>query len=190
MGNDVTYYAPSRNYFWLGVTALLLAGFCGWCATQWTPAAAPAGLLAASAVLLLFFSTRPPVGISAEALLIGGRRIPWSEIRRVDRTGWVSPLVLRIALRDRQVMYLIYPGDLDASQSLLRQIRRMARKALLDGIPYNEFWRMEARSAGSRQLPSPKYQILRPEDEAEVELLYARLKAAGRLEPNTPKEEK
>ncbi len=188
MGTDVTYYAPSRNYFWIGLAALLLAGFSMWCATRWVPASIPAGLFAGSAVLLLFLSVRPPVGVSKDALLIGERRIPWTEIRRVDRTGWVSPLILRLELRGRKTLYLIYPGDMDSSNSLLRQIRKQAREALLDGVPYTQFWGLEIPGAERKELPSPKYQILRPEDEAEVERLYARLKAVGRLEPNTPEE--
>ena len=37
-------------------------------------------------------------------------------------------------------MTLVYPGDIDSGKSLLRHLRRCARNALIDGIPYKQFW--------------------------------------------------
>ena len=59
--------------------------------------------------------------------------------------------------------------------------RRTARNALIDGIPYRQFWG-EALPSQERRLASPKYQLLRPEDEAEVERLFQRLKTVGHLD--------
>jgi hypothetical protein len=39
-------------------------------------------------------------------------------------------------------------------------------------------------------MPSPRYPLLRPEDEAEVERLYQRLKAVGHLDPKNSPDEK
>ncbi len=93
--------------------------------------------------------------------------IPWNQIRRLDRTGWVSPLVVHVTLIDDQRILLIYPGDLDSANGLLRHLRRYSREALIDGIPYRQFWGEALNAAPERkQLPSPSYQLLRSEDEA------------------------
>jgi len=62
------------------------------------------------------------------------------DIRRLDRTGWVSPLVVRITLFDDSRQVLLYPGDLDACNALLRHLRRSSRDALIDGVPYRQYW--------------------------------------------------
>ena len=51
------------------------------------------------------------------------------------------------------------------------------------------------RSAGDpgpdrRQLPPPRYRLLRPDDEAEVEKLYQRLKTVGHLDQKKTTDEK
>jgi len=166
-----------------------MAAFSGWCATRWAPAFIPAVLFVCSAVALLYLSARPPVQVAPNCLIIGKQQIPWRDIRRVDGTGWVSPLVLRLVVAGNRTIYLIYPGDLDSSNSLLRHIRRNACEALLDGIPYRQFWGDDAPSAERRNLASPRYRLLRPEDEAEVERLYQRLKSVGRFDPKNPEEE-
>ena len=62
------------------------------------------------------------------------------DIRRLDRTGWISPLIVRITLFDDSRLLLVYPGDLDTCNSLLRHLRRLSRDALIDGIPYRQYW--------------------------------------------------
>ena len=83
---------------------------------------------------------RPAVEIHEGYLAIGKRIIPWMDIRRLDRTGWISPLIVRITLFDDSRLLLIYPGDLDSCNSLLRHLRRLSRDALIDGIPYRQYW--------------------------------------------------
>jgi hypothetical protein len=117
--------------------------------------------------------------------------IPWMDIRRVDRTGWISPLILRITLFDDSRLFMIYPGDLDTCNALLRQFRRLSRDALIDGIPYRQYWgEVLADSAEKPAAMSPRYRILRPEDEAEVERLYQRLKTVGNLDQKNSTDEK
>jgi hypothetical protein len=96
---------------------------------------------------------------------------------------------VRVTLFDDTRFMLIYPGDLEECSGLLRNLRRLSRDALIDGIPYRQYWG-EVLAAGGRQpLPGPRYRILRPEDEAEVERLYQRLKSVGHLDQkNTPDE--
>ena len=187
----MTRYSPSKNYLRAGAAALGLALICCGFMQHWTPAAIPCGLFVASAAVLIFLALRPPIEIHREFLALGSRRIPWSSIRKVDRTGWISPLVLNLALADGKRLLLIFPGDLDSSNSLLRHIRRMSREALLDGVPYGQVWGEEIPEAEERKpLSSPKYQLLRSEDEDEVERLYQRLKTVGHLDPTNHRDEK
>ena len=60
--------------------------------------------------------------------------------RQLDATG------------DRRVL-LVYPGDIDAGKSLLRHLRRCAKDALIDGIPYRQFWG-EVLPGGSDRRPT------------------------------------
>lgn len=187
----MTRYKPSRHYLHAGLIALGLAVFSGWFGLAWAPAFLPAVLFVLSAALLVFLAVRPAVEIHDTHLAIGSRRIPWADIRRVDRTGWISPLVLNLTLFDDSRTLLIYPGDLDAANSLLRHIRRGAREALIDGIPYRQFWgEALAPAADHQQLPSPRYRLLSPEDEADVERLYQRLKSVGHLDPKNSSDDK
>jgi hypothetical protein len=112
------------------------------------------------------------------------------DIRRVDRTGWVSPLIVRITLFDDSHFLLIYPGDLDSCNSLLRHLRRLSRDALIDGVPYRQYWGEITAGGDRKPTPPPRYRILRPEDEAEVERLYQRLKAVGNLDQKNSTDEK
>ncbi len=187
----MTRYSPSRHYFPAGCIALGLTVFSAWCATRWLPASIAAGLFLASATALFFLASRPVISLNDSALFVGSRAIPWSHIRRVDRTGWVSPLVVHLTMNDGGRVTLVYPGDLDSANSLLRQLRRSAREALLDGVPHRRVWSEAAPSGESSQdSDTPRYPLLRPEDEAEVERLYLRLKTVGRLDRKESTDEK
>jgi hypothetical protein len=147
-------------------------------------------LLLAGAGLLLFLGLQPPIDVRGQHLVVGNRAIPWTDIRRVDRTRWRRPLVVCLTLADLSRVLVIYPADLDSANGLLRRIRRSARKALIDGRPYHEFWGEAASAAEDVEpLPSPRYRLLRPEDEADVERLYQRLRTVGRLDPKNSADE-
>jgi len=179
----MTCYSPSRNYLSMGLIAIGLAAFTGWLATQWFPASLVAFLFLSSAILLIFLGLQPPIEVYEHHLAIGKKIIPWSDILRLDRTSWISPLVVRLTLTGDRRVLLLYAGDIDAGKSLLRHLRRCAKDALIDGIPYKQFWG-ELLPAGNerRQLTSPRYPLLRAEDEAEVERLFQRLKTVGHLD--------
>ncbi len=187
----MTRYCASRTYLAGAAVAFALALFSGWYATHWAPAAIPAALFLFSGAVLAWLATRPAIELGEAYMRIGKQRIHWLDIRRVDRTGWVSPLVVNLTLADDSRVLLIYPGDLDSANSLLRQLRRHATEALIDGIPYKQFWG-EALPPGRerRRLPSPRYRLLREEDEAEVERLYHLLKTVGHLDSASSGEEK
>ncbi len=182
-------YTPSRQYLKAGLAALAFAAFSTWCGVSWPPAFIPAALLLASAFILLFLAFQPPIEIHERHLVIGRRLIRWSDIRRVDRTGWLSPLIVQLTLADDSKVVLIYAGDQESAAGLLRQLRRMAREALIDGIPYKQYWgERTAPKAEPRAAPA-RFHLLRPEDEAEVERLYRRLKSVGHLDPRNSHDE-
>ncbi|MFN3322040.1 MAG: DUF3093 family protein [Bryobacteraceae bacterium] len=187
----MTRYSPARQYLSAGLVALALAAISAWFGVTWAPAYIPAFLLLASAAVVLYLAFRPSVEIHGSHLAIGDRSIEWSEIERVDWTGWISPMVVQLTLTHEERVLVIYPGDRDAVGNLLRDLRKNARNALIDGIPHREFWRNSEflEEPERRNLRAPRYRVLTEEDEAEVERLYQQLKAAGHLEPKNSADE-
>lgn len=187
----MTRYLPAKHYLWLAAAAVVFSGLCAWFAATVALAYLPSALFLMTAVFLFVMALRPAIEIHEGYLSIGKRIVPWMDIRRLDRTGWISPLIVRITLFDDSRLVLVYPGDLDSCNSLLRHLRRLSRDALIDGIPYRQYWGELLASGGERkQAPPPRYRILRPEDEAEVERLYQRLKAVGHLDQKNSTDEK
>ena len=188
----MTRYLPAKHYLWIGVASVVSAGLCVWFATAMPLALLAAGGFLVTAVLMFAMALRPAIEIHEGYVSIGKRIIPWMDIRRLDRTGWISPLIVRITLFDDSRLLLIFPGDLDSCNSLLRHLRRLSRDALIDGIPYRQYWGEVLAPAGNdrKQGPPPRYRILRPEDEAEVERLYQRLKTVGNLDQKNSTDEK
>jgi hypothetical protein len=164
-----------------------------WSGMRWPAAWVAAGGFGASALALVALVARPSVEIYESGLKLGRRLIAWREIRRLDRTGWNSPLVVRLTVKlhgGMEKLTLVYPGDLDSCASLLRHLRRYSREALLDGVPYSQFWgevaaqnrQLPAGKAPAAELPPVRYPVLRPEEEEEIERMFQRLKAEGSLE--------
>jgi hypothetical protein len=190
----MTRYLPARYHLWFAISAVALAGVFGWLGFNYYQLAyIPAGLFVLVAACLFLMAFRPAIEVHEGYLAIGRRIVPWMDIRRLDRgTAWISPLIVRITLFDDSRLVLVYPGDLDSCNSLLRHLRRLSRDALIDGIPYRQYWGEVLASGGNdrKQAPAiaPRYRILRPEDEAEVERLYQRLKTVGNLDQKTSDE--
>jgi hypothetical protein len=185
----MTRYLPSKQYQYAGVTALVIALFCAILAWNWPLIWIPAGLFLVSGSMVLLLGFMPAIEVHEDHLAIGDRLIAWDDIKRLDRTGFISPLVLHLTLHTNRRILLIYPGGLEGSNALLRHLRRMSRQALIDGIPYRQFWGEAVPPQTDRKaaLPSPKYQLLLPDDEAEVERLYQRLKSVGHLDRSEDK---
>ncbi len=187
----MTRYVPSCRYVWMGVAAWILAAVAGWIALTWPPAIVALIAFLACSTALAWLGLRPAIELRNQHLVIGRRAIPWNDIRRVDRTGWRSPLIVRLTLDDSSKLLIVYAGSSESSSSLLRQIRRSARQALIDGRQYHEFWGEPAvvPQMLRRQPPAPRYRLLLAEDEAEVERLYQRLKTVGRLDSTRSSDE-
>jgi hypothetical protein len=182
----VARYTSSRRYLLLTLAAFAGVLVSGWSALHWPPAWIMAGLLGLGTAVLAALAFRPAIEIHETHLAVGGKAIQWCDIRRIDQTGWNVPLVVFVTLADQHRLVLVHAGDLTSSTGLLRHLRRYSSEALLDGIPYRQFW--GETPAAQKQLPPPRYPLLRPEDEAEVERLFQRLKSVGRLDPRGPGE--
>jgi hypothetical protein len=181
VSRPVARYTPSRRYFSLALIAICGALLSGWTALRWAPAWIAAGAFAVTALAILAFTLRPAVEIYETHLSVGRKAIAWGDIRRLDQTGWNAPLAVYLTLADGHRFLMIYPGDLDSSTSLLRHLRRYSKEAMLDGIPYRQFWG-EAASERKQIAPPPRYPLLRPEDEDEVEKMFQKLKSVGRID--------
>ena len=188
----MTRYLPARYYITIGITALAGAMFCAWMGiSNLPPMFIPAAMLVLVSAASLTLALRPPIDVQDAYLAIGKNCIPWMDIRRIDRTKWLWPLIVRLTLYDDSRVTLVYPGEMESCKSLLRTLRRMAHDALIDGIPYRQYWgEVLAPSAERKQLSSPRYRLLLPEDEAEVERLYQLLKTVGHLDPKNTSDEK
>ena len=188
-------YIPSRRYASLTLFAVVGALLSAWMGQRWTPSWIAAGLFTASAIALALVSLRPLLEIYETHLSIGRRKIPWGDIRRVDQTGWSAPLAIYLTLESGERMLVLYPGDLDGCGSLLRHIRRFSRSALLDGIPYRQFWGeptsgqpvVSAAAKNTRETVQ-KYPVLPPEEEEEIERMLQRLRTVGHIDSRSSDE--
>ena len=189
----MTRFLPARHYLVFGLVALALGLFSGWVGFRfWMPALVPALLFLVTATLLTLLGFLPAVEVQESVLRVGGRVIPWADIRRLDATGWLSPLVMRVTMYDDSRFTLIYPGDLESCKTLVRSLRRMSRDALIDGVPYRQYWGELLVTSGDRRrlAAPPRQRFLRPEDEADIERLYQKLRQERHLDPKNSSDEK
>lgn len=177
----MTRFSPSRVYSIVALAGLLTAGFSAWCAFRWWPAWVPAGILLATALGALWIALRPSVEINESHLVVGRRTIAWEDVRRVDQTNWVTPMVVELTLRQGPRLKVIYPGLREQCGLLLRLIQQRSTQALINGVPHRRIF-------GDVPLPkTEKAAIKRPrflsdQDEADVERMLHILKTAGRLD--------
>lgn len=186
-------YLPSTTYLRAAIVAFVFAAASGYIAQMSLAAVVPGVLLLASSACLFYLYSRPAIEIHATHLVVGLERYTWNQIRVLDHSGWLAPLVVKVGLQDKSSFRLIYPGDLDSATMLLRELRRNADSAMIDGVPHREYWRTtevdvpeDAPTPRQRMTggvtDKPKYPLLSPGEEDEVERLYQRLKTVGHLD--------
>lgn len=186
----VARYQVSNHFLWTGFAALALTGLSFWISIAWPLAWIGTSLFLVAAVLVLYLALRPAVEVYDTHLQIGETAIPWKHIRRLDRSSNI-PLIVRLTLSDKTRILMVYPGHSQSASNLLRQLRRYAREALIDGVPYRQFWGEPSNAVSSHKPPAaPRYPLLLPGDEAEVERMFQRLKSVGHLDQKTSPEDK
>jgi PH (Pleckstrin Homology) domain-containing protein len=138
-------------------------------ALRWPPEAMSAGffgligVIAVCGTLAIGFAAlalQPAIEIHDTHLVMtrgfaGRRAIPWEQIRRVDQgrwqirgqARWLIPwlqggnlLAVYLTLEGGSRLWVVHACGFDSGRSLLRHLRLSAREALLDGIPYRQFW--------------------------------------------------
>jgi len=172
----------------MGSVALILGAMSGWVGYQWLPAVVPASLFICTALLLFWLNFRPAIEVTDRELTIGKRVIPWSSIIKIQTTGWLTPLVLRLTMEGGGKALLIYPGDLESSSRLREIVTSCAPHALLDGQPQRKRQAIIAvRDSKNERLE--RYPLLTLEDEAEVERMVQRLREVGNLDSQSSSSE-
>ena len=176
-------FTPARSYLTAAAVALGLAAFSGWCALSWLPASIPAALFLSSAAFIVWLATRPLIEVTDSQISVGKRVIRWMDIRRVDQTGWVAPMVADLTLADNSRLRLVYPGEKENSKRLLRILQQRSTQALINGVPHRQIFGELVEPPAKEPMPSPQYRLLNEDEEAEIERLYQKLRTAGRLDP-------
>lgn len=177
-------YQPSPLYARVGWAALAGSFVSVACGFRAPLAFIPGFLCAATAALLFWLAARPPIRISGGQFNIGERAIAWREMREINSTHLVSPLVLKLKLTNSRRKLLVYPGEPDQIKQLTYQLRKNSYLATFDGIAYRDYWTCSSL-AGTREektVVEQPVRMLSEEDEEEVERLYQRLKTVGRLD--------
>jgi len=183
--SPISRYRVSSHYLWAGIAAVALTGLSAWISLARPLCWIATALFLVSAAIVLYLASRPAIEIFETHVKIGKSLIPWRQIRRLDRSANL-PLMVRLTLSDKTRILVIYPGDPNSASSLLRQLRKHSRDSLIDGVPYRQFWGEATAAAQAKKQAAPqRYPMLLPEDEAEVERLFQRLKSVGRLDQKT-----
>ncbi len=187
MEPTVQTFLPSRFYASVGWAALAGSLICLLCAFKAPYAFVPALLCILTAAGLFWLSSRPPICVAETQFTIGERTIAWREVQEINRSRFVSPLVLQIKLTNSRSKVLVYPGEPSRIELLLAQLRKRSHLATFDGVPYREYWHWTNLEDLQPEPPSaipPASRLFSLEDEADIERMYRTLKTGGRLDPH------
>jgi hypothetical protein len=188
MEPGVEIFVPARVYARVGWATLVGSLLCVLGAFREPLALIPALVFAGVAAALFWLAARPPIRIGETQFNVGERAIAWREIREINRSRFISPLVLRLILTNSRQKVLVYPGEPEQVQRLLLELRRNSQLATFDGVTYRDYWTWCTlnSSQGQNPLLEQPVKMFSAEDEAEVERLYQKLKAVGRLDARSP----
>lgn len=184
MDPSVETFLPSRLYARVGWAALAGSLVCVLCGFRAPLAFIPGVLCAITSAGLFWLAARPAIEVSQDQFNIGDRAIAWREVREVNRSRFLSPLVIKLKLTNSRRKVLIFPGEPDRIERLMFQLRKNSQLATFDGVAYRDYWTWLSLSGGqgdTSTLDQP-VRMLSPDDEDEVERLYQKLKSVGRLD--------
>ena len=184
MEPSVEIYLPSRSYARVGWAALAGSVICIGCGFQARYALIPGALCALTALLLLWLSLRPPIRVGHNQFNIGERAIAWREVREVNRSRFVSPLILNLRLTNSRKKILIFPGEPERIARLMLQLRKHSTLATFDGVAYRDYWTWSnvKEQTGAEPTETAPVRMLSRDDEDEIERMYQKLKSVGRLD--------
>ncbi len=184
MAPSVETFVPSRLYARVGWAALagsLISILCGFRAPL---AFIPGFLCAVTAAALCWLAHRPAVRVSETQFNIGERAVAWREVREINSSRFLSPLILKIKLTNSRHAMLIYPGEPERIEQLLFQLRRSSHLATFDGVAHRDYWTWQSMNGARSENPvlEQPVRMLSADDESEIERLYQKLKTVGRLD--------
>jgi hypothetical protein len=185
MEQSVEIYQPSRLYLRMGWAAIGGSAVCALCGLRAPLALVPGVLCAFTAVLLFWLSARPAIHVAESQVNIGERAIAWPEIREINSSRFVSPLIVKLRLTNARTKVLVYPGTPEHIARLLFQLRKNATSASFDGVAHRDYWTWSAikEMSGDDSLGTPVRMVSQDEEE-EVERMYQKLRGAGSLDPH------
>jgi hypothetical protein len=187
MEPNVERFLPSRFYASVGWAALTGSLVCVLCAFRAPYAFIPAVLCILTATGLFWLASRPVISVGETQFTIGERAIAWREVREINRSRFLSPLVLQLKLTNSRAKVLVYPGEPSRIELLLAQLRKRSHLATFDGVPFREYWHWTNLEEQQAEAPpaTPPAQLFSTEDEAEIERLFQTLRSGGRLDSPT-----
>ncbi len=184
MEPNVEIYQPSRLYSHIGWAALAGSLVCVLCGFRAPLAFIPGFLCASTAAVLFWLAARPPIRIGESQFNIGDRAIAWREVREINSSRFVSPLILKLKLTNSRQKVLVYPGEPERIARLMVQLRKNSHLATFDGVAYRDYWTWSSLSGPRGENPAldQPVRMLSPEEEEEIERMYQKLKTVGRLD--------
>jgi hypothetical protein len=186
MPSNLEIYLPSRLYAKVGWFALLGALVSVAFGLRSAFAFIPAFLCAATAALLFWLAARPRITVGENQFTIGERAIAWREVKEINSSRFVSPLLLDIKLTNNRRKRLIFPGEPEQIGKLMYQLRRHSHMATFDGVAYRDYWTWSSlgsnKLAGTGPAADQPVRMISQDDEEEIERLYQRLKTVGHLD--------
>ena len=184
MEPTVETFVPSRLYSRVGWAALAGSVVCVLCGLRAPLAFIPGVLCAGTAAALFWLAARPPVRIGDTQFNIGERAIAWREVREINTSRFLSPLILKLQLTNARHKILIYPGEPERIEKLLFQLRKNSQFATFDGVAYRDYWTWLSMNGSRSETPvlDQPVRMLSQEEEDEIERMYQKLKSVGRLD--------
>ena len=187
MEQSVEIYQPSRLYARVGWAALAGSAICILCGFRAPLAFIPGFLCAITSSLLFWLAARPLIRIGETQFNIGERAIAWREVKEINSSRFVSPLLLRLKLTNSRRRTLIFPGEPERIARLMFQLRKNSHLASFDGVAYRDYWTWTSLTGlrGDSTVIDQPVRMLSTDDEDEIERMFHQLKTDGRLEPRT-----
>jgi hypothetical protein len=184
MEPSVETFVPSRLYSrvgWAALAGVLISVLCGFRAPL---AFIPGFLCGVTAFAMFWLAARPQIRIGESQFHIGERCIAWREVRELNSSRFLSPLVLKVRLTNSRRALLIYPCEPERIEQLLFQLRKNSHMATFDGVAHRDYWTWLTLNNAKTENPvlEQPVRMLSVEEEDEIERLYQKLKAVGRLD--------
>ncbi|MBV8707652.1 MAG: hypothetical protein JO182_08940 [Acidobacteriaceae bacterium] len=185
MEPSVEIYTPSRLYARVGWAALAGAIVCTLCGFRAPLAFIPGVLCALTAGGLFRLSALPHIRVGVTQFHIGERTIAWQEVREINSSRFVSPLILKLKLTNSRRRMLIFPGEPEQIARLMYQLRKNSTLATFDGVAHRDYWTWNDIKEQSGAPPTNNdnpVRMLSQNDEDEIERMYQKLKSVGHLD--------